>query len=73
MNLTIDEQQLMAIFNAGTREGTIATLEKMRTELEPDETELWELTDSILEKLAAMTDAEFDVLDLMPDLFENIE
>ena len=67
MNLTIDEQQLMAIFNAGTREGTIAALEKMRTELEPDETELRELTVSALEKLRTMADAEFDALDLTID------
>jgi len=67
MNLTIDEQQLMAIFNAGTRESTIAALEKMSTELEPDETELRELTVSALEKLRTMADAEFDALDLTID------
>ena len=67
MNLTIDEQQLMAIFNAGTRESTIAALEKMSTELEPDEAELRELTTSALEKLRSMTDAEFAVLDLTID------
>ena len=67
MNLTHDEQQLMAIFNAGTRESTIAALEKMSTELEPDETELRELTVSALEKLRTMADAEFDALDLTID------
>ena len=67
MNLTIDEQQLMAIFNAGTRESTIAALEKMSTELEPDETELRELTASALEKLRSMTDDEFAALDLTID------
>jgi len=67
MNLTIDEQQLMAIFNAGTRESTIAALEKMSTELEPDETELRELTVSAMEKLRTMADAEFDALDLTID------
>ena len=64
MNLTVDEQQLMAIFNAGTREGTIIALEKMRTELEPDETNLRELTASALEKLRIMSDEEFGALDL---------
>ena len=68
MNLTFDEQQLMAIFNTGTREGTIAALEKMSTELELDESELRELTTSAVGKLRAMTDAEFDELDLVPDL-----
>ena len=65
MNLTFDEQQLMAIFNTGTREGTITALEKMSTELEPDETELRELTASTVGKLRAMTYAEFDALDLV--------
>ena len=68
MKLTFDEQQLTAIFNSGTREATIAALEKMSTELEPDETELRELTTSAVGKLRAMTDAEFDELDLVPDL-----
>lgn len=67
MNLTIDEQQLMAIFNTGSREGTTAALEKMRTELEPDETELRELTTSAVRKLRSMTDTEFEVLDLTLD------
>ena len=57
-------KQVIAIFNSGTREGTIAALEKMRTELEPDETGLWELTASALEKLRIMSDEEFGALDL---------
>ena len=67
MNITYEELQLMAIFNAGSRESTIAALEKMSTELEPDETELRELTISALEKLRTMADAEFKALDLIPD------
>ena len=59
MNLTVDEQQLMAIINAGTRESTITALEKMRTELEPDETDLRKLTTSVVGKLHTMTDAEY--------------
>ena len=35
--------------------------------LEPDETELLALTDSTLAKLRAMTDADFDALELYPD------
>ena len=70
MNITFDEQQLMAIFNTGTREGTIAALEKMSTELEPDESELRELTTSAVGKLRAMTDEEYDALDLVPDFLD---
>ena len=39
----------------------------MRSELEPDETELWELTDSALGKLHAMSDAASADLELFPD------
>jgi hypothetical protein len=42
----------------------------MRGELSPDETELLALTDSTLTKLRAMTDAEFDALELYPDFDE---
>ena len=64
---TFDEQQLVAIFNTNTREGTISALEKMSAQLEADETDLREMTASALTKLRAMTDAEFDALDLLPD------
>ena len=39
----------------------------MRGYLEPDETELRELTDSAIAKLRRMSDAEYDALDLFPD------
>ena len=48
---TYEEQELMSIYDPGTREGLIANLEEMRGYLEPDEDELRELTDSALEKL----------------------
>ena len=41
-----------------------------RGHLEPDETELLALTDSTLAKLRAMTDADFDALELYPDFDE---
>ena len=42
----------------------------MRGHLQADETELLALTDSTLAKLRAMTDAEFDELELCPDFDE---
>ena len=42
----------------------------MRGYLEPDETELRELTDSALEKLRGISDAEYEQLELIPD-FED--
>lgn len=65
--ITYDEQQLITIFNTGSREGTISALERMSAELEPDETELRDMTVSALAKLRAMSDADYEALDLMPD------
>lgn len=67
---TYEEQELMSIYDPGTREGLIANLEEMRGYLEPDEAELLELTDSALEKLRAISDEEYEQLELIPD-FED--
>ena len=71
IHFTHDEINLMAIYNTGTREGLIEELTTMRKYLESDETELMELTDSVLAKLNTLTDAEFDTLDLIPDFDET--
>ncbi len=71
MNLTFEEQQLVSLYNTGDRAGTMEKLCDMRGYLEEDESELMALTDSALEKLAAMTDEEFDALNLTPDIFEE--
>ena len=42
----------------------------MRGYLEPDEAELLALTDTTLAKLRAMTDTEFDAVELYPDFDE---
>lgn len=63
--ITFEEQELMAIYNAtGTRKGLIDSLSEMHTYLGSDEDELLKLTDSSLEKLKAMTDEEYESLDL---------
>lgn len=67
MNFTYEEQQLMAIYNPGTRMGMIQALTEMRTYLDEGEWELKELTDSTIAKLNAITDDAFDKLDLIPD------
>ena len=68
MNITYEEQQLMALYNAsGTRTGLIAALREMRGYLSDGETELRTLTDSAIGKLEAMTDADYAALDLTPD------
>lgn len=71
IHFTHDEINLMAIYNTGTRNRLIDELTAMRKYLEPDETELLELTDSALDKLNLMTDAEFENLELIPDFDET--
>ena len=71
MTFTHDEMNLMAIYANGSREKLIDELTAMRKYLEPDETELMEMTDSVLKKLSVMTDDEFDTLDLFPDFDET--
>ncbi len=66
-DFTFDEINLMCIYNTGTRAGLMQALIDMRGHLEPDETELWELTDSALHKLGSITDEQFAALELVPD------
>ena len=70
-NFTFEEQQLMSIYNPGTRLGLIHALVEMRTNLDKDEQEPKDLTDSAIAKLNAMTDVEFAELDLIPDFGEG--
>ena len=67
MNFSYEEINLMALYNAGSRERLIEVLSEMKTYLTLSETELRDLTDSTLDKLAGMTDAEFNELELYPD------
>ena len=66
-NFTYEEINLMSLYNTGNRERLIEVLTEMRTYLTWSEVELRDLTDSTLDKLAGMTDAEFDALELYPD------
>ena len=66
-NFTFDEINLMYIYNTGTRAGLMQALTDMRGQLEPDEAELLELTDSALRKLDGITDEQFAELELVPD------
>ena len=67
INFTFEEMNLLCIYNTGSRNGLIGNLTEMRGYLSPEETELRELTDSALTKLCAMTDEDFDQLELYPD------
>ncbi len=67
-DFTRDEKMMMMLYNPGTRAGLVAELEAMRLQLTPRERRLERLSRSVLEKLGNMTDAEFDSLDLYPDV-----
>lgn len=67
-DFTRDEHILMMLYNPGTRAGLIAELEAMRLQLTPGEKRLERLSGSVLKKLGGMTDAEFDCLELYPDI-----
>lgn len=70
-NFTHDEINLTAIYDAGSREGTIKALADMRGYLEQDEQELRTLTDSTISKLEAISDADYEALDLYPEFGED--
>ena len=68
---SIEELNLMCIYDTGTRSGLIAGLEKIALELAPEEAELSELIQSALKKLTAMSDQEYGELILVPDYKEE--
>ena len=67
MNFLSDEMNLMCIYDTGSRTGLMNALSEMRKELSSDEVELRELTDSTLNKLSAMSDEDYEKLELYPD------
>ncbi len=68
--LTHDELNLLCIYSNGTRNDAIHRLQDMKKYLESDELELLDMTNSVLDKLDTMTDAEYNALDLIPDFDE---
>lgn len=59
---TVEETNLICIYHSGTRADLITELSEMQKYLEQDETELLELTRSVIDKVKAMSDREFDVI-----------
>lgn len=66
-NLTHDEMNLLCIYQKNTRIGTMDSITVMRQYLGQDETELLEMSDSLLTKLEQMSDEEFDEMEKFPD------
>ena len=67
MRFTDDEWMLMMLYSPGTRTGLIADLQTMQKSLTGRDRNLRRWTASLLAKLAEMTDAEYEALDLYPD------
>lgn len=70
MDFTNDEMNFMCIYDTGSRTGLINALSEMRKELDADEAALRELTDSVLNKLSAIPDEDYEKLELYPDFDE---
>ena len=68
---TLAETNLMVIYSNGTRLGLLAELSNMLTFVSDDEPELLQITVSVIHKLRQMTDKEFDVLNLEPDILKG--
>lgn len=68
---TVEEINLICIYNTGTREGLLDELSEMQNHLEQDEMELIELTKSVIYKIGVMSNEEFD--SIMPRLVGNFE
>ena len=62
-----DRWMLMMLYSPGTRTGLIAELQTMQKSLTGRDRNLRRWTASLLAKLAEMTDAEYEALDLYPD------
>ena len=70
MDFTNDEMNLMCIYDTGSRTGLINALSEMRKDLDAAEVALRELTDSVLNKLSAIPDEDYEKLELYPDFDE---
>ena len=59
IEFTIEEINLMCIYDTGTRQGLMDALNAMLGDLLPEEAELRQLTENVLERLNGMTDDEY--------------
>ena len=67
MNFNSEELMLMVLYNPGTRLGLMQELRLMQCCLMPDETALRELSETVIEKLKLMTDADFSEIEFPID------
>ena len=67
MNFNSEELMLMVLYNPGTRLGLMQELRLMQCYLMPDETALRELSETVIERLKLMTDADFSEIEFPID------
>ena len=72
-HFTIQELNLICIYDTGTLAGLIATINEMASQLTEEEQELKTLSDSVLSKLSRITDEEYDTLMRNADFCFNEE
>ena len=58
-----DEKMMILLYSPGTRLGLIAELKMMQSQLMISEKRLLRLSESVLQKLNKMNDAEFEDMD----------
>lgn len=58
-----DEKMMILLYSPGTRSGLIAELKMMQSQLMISEKRLFRLSESVLQKLNKMNDAEFEDMD----------
>ncbi|WP_313527656.1 transposon-transfer assisting family protein [Anaerotignum sp.] len=70
---TVEESNLMCIYNTGSRTDLLSELLEIQSHLATDETELLALTKTVIDKLSAMSNEEFESLsgELIPDFEEQ--
>ena len=71
MTFSRDEEVLMMLYSPGSKSGLVKALRKMSADLnlnDPEDKQLYQLTQSVQAKLERMTEAEFYQLDLYHNL-----
>ena len=70
IRFSTEEQNLICLYDPGSREGLMYELREMQKDLMPDEDDLEALTRSVLKKLESMTDDEyFDVVQALSPFY----
>lgn len=63
IEISPDEKMMILLYSPGTRSGLIAELKMMQSQLMISEKRLFRLSESVLQKLNKMNDAEFEDMD----------